>query len=147
MEISRLESVDVRTIWKKEERDFTPWLADNIDLLSEKLNIELSFMEKEKPTGTFETDILAEDSESNLVIIENQFGKSDHDHLGKTLTYLANIEAKTAIWICEDPRPEHIKVIDWLNELPDLSFYLVKIEAYKISNSPPSATFCTSYRA
>jgi len=141
MEISRLESVDVRTIWKKEERDFTPWLADNIDLLSEKLNIELSFMEKEKPTGTFETDILAEDSESNLVIIENQFGKSDHDHLGKTLTYLANIEAKTAIWICEDPRPEHIKVIDWLNELPDLSFYLVKIEAYKISNSPPAPHF------
>jgi len=143
LEISRLEPVDIRTIWKREENDFTPWLVDNIDLLAEKLNLELSVIESEKKTGSFQADIFAEDSEGYPVIIENQFGKTDHDHLGKSLTYLTNLEAKTMIWLCEDPRPEHVKAITWLNEQtpPDISYYLVKIEAYSISGSPPAPLF------
>ncbi len=143
MSIGRLEPVPIREVWKKEEKDFTPWLERNIDILAEKLGIELSPVEREKKAGMFETDLLAEDQNSDPVIIECQFGKSDHDHLGKVLTYLTQLNAKTVIWLCEDPRPEHIGAISWLNEVApqDVSFYLIRIESYRIGNSPPAPHF------
>ena len=144
MDISRLEPVPLREVWLNEEKDFTPWLERNIDVLADALQIEsLSIVERESRTGSFEVDILAEDSTSEKVIIENQFGKSDHDHLGKILTYLTGFEAKTAIWICEDPHPEHVKAVNWLNETTpeDVSFYLVRLEAFKIGESPPAPHF------
>jgi len=142
--IGRLLSFPLRNIWPNEEKDFTQWLEENLDILNESLGITLSFIEREKNVGRyFEADILAEDPSGNSVVIENQFGKSDHDHLGKLLTYMTNLEAKTAIWICEDPRPEHIQAIRWLNEVspPDISFYLIKLEAFQIENSPPAPHF------
>jgi hypothetical protein len=75
------------------------------------------------------------------VIVENQLGKSDHDHLGKLITYLTALEAKTAIWIVSDPRPEHVRAIAWLNESRSASFYLFKVEAVKIGDSPPAPLF------
>lgn len=111
--------------------------------MGEDLGVELSVVEREKRAGTFEADLFAEDSDHNPVIIENQFGKSDHDHLGKTITYLTQLNAKTVIWICEDPRPEHVTAFTWLNETTpdDVSFYLVKLEAFRIENSPPAPKF------
>ena len=142
--IGRLKSFPLRNIWPNEEKDFTPWLVENLDILSEFLGINLSFVEREKDIGRyFKADILAEDSSGNPVIIENQFGTSDHDHLGKLLTYMTNLGAKTVIWICEDPRPEHAQAVRWLNEVspPDISFYLIKLEAFQIENSPPAPHF------
>ncbi len=91
----------------------------------------------------FEVDLLAEGPNGDYVVIENQFGKSDHDHLGKLVTYLTNYEAKTALWICEDPQPEHIEAIDWLNKNtpPDVAFYLIRLEVFQIENSPPAPHF------
>lgn len=143
MNISRLKRVSLREIWLNEEKDFTPWLENNLDILAEDLGVDLSVVEREKRAGTFEADLLAEDSDHNPVIIENQFGKSDHDHLGKTITYLTQLNAKTVIWICEDPRPEHIAAFTWLNETTpdDVSFYFVKLEAFRIEDSPPAPKF------
>jgi hypothetical protein len=62
--------------------------------------------------------------------------KSDHDHLGKLLTYLVAIGAKSAVWIVSEPRPEHVNAISWLNESSPASFYLVKVEAIRIGDSP-----------
>lgn len=140
MEISRLERVPLREVWHSEERDFTPWLEKNIELLSEVLGIPLSVVEREKKAGVFKADILAE-SNSDPVVIECQFGKSDHGHLGKILTYLTQLDAKVVVWICEDPRPEHVNVISWLNESTDVSFYLVKLEVFRIGNSLPAPHF------
>jgi len=140
MNVSRLEPVPLREVWHREEKDFTPWLEENIDILSEAIGIPLSVVEREKKAGAFEADILAE-SDSDLVVIECQFGKSDHDHLGKILTYLTQLDAKIAVWICEDPRPEHAEVISWLNESTDVSFYLVKLEVFRIGNSAPAPHF------
>ena len=140
MKIGRLEPVPLRTVWPRGERDFVSWLEKNIDILSEALGIDLSVEEREKKAGVFKVDILAE-SNSDPVVIECQFGKSDHDHLGKILTYLTQLDAKVAIWICEDPRPEHVNVISWLNESTDVSFYLVKLEVFRIGNSPPAPHF------
>jgi hypothetical protein len=140
MHISRLEPVPLRELWANEARDFTTWLAENLDLLEEALGLDLSLVEREASAGLFFADILAEDGNGNPVIIENQLERTDHDHLGKLITYLSNLDAKTAIWITSDPRPEHEQAIHWLNEvLPaDTAFYLVKIEAYRIKDSPPA---------
>lgn len=72
------------------------------------------------------------------MIIEIQLGKSDHDHLGKLITYLTALGAKTAIWIVADPRSEHVRAVSWLNESSSASFYLLKVEAVRIGNSPPA---------
>jgi len=140
MVISRLTKVPLRELWKHEAHSFTHWMSENLDFLSETLGFQLTLVEREAAVGAFSADIRAEDPQGNYVIIENQLEKTDHDHLGKLITYMSNLEAKTAIWITSDPRPEHETAVHWLNEtLPaDTSFYLIKIEAYKIDNSDPA---------
>ncbi len=143
--VGRLERVGLREVWPKEAKDFTPWLAKNLDMLSEHIGIEkLSLLETEKPVGMLSADIFAE-GDGETVVIENQLQKTDHDHLGKLVTYLSNLDAKTAIWITTQPRPEHIKAINWLNEVSpsDTSFYLVKIEAVTIGTSESAPLFTT----
>lgn len=140
--IGRMERVGIREVWKNEARDFTSWLFDNIDILGEKLNIKITVIEKEKKIGSFSADVIAEGSMGETVLIENQLEKTNHDHLGKLLTYVSNLEAKKAIWISKEPRSEHEKAIEWLNELSsDIDFYLVKVEAYKIGDSDPAPKF------
>ena len=143
MGISRLKKVHLRELWEHEAHNFTTWLAENLDFLSETIGFQLSLDQREISAGAFSADIRAEDPQGNYVIIENQLEKTDHDHLGKLITYMSNLEAKTAIWITSEPRPEHEAAVHWLNEtLPaDTSFYLIKIEAYKIDNSDPAPLF------
>jgi hypothetical protein len=143
MQISRLAKVPLRQLWAHEARDFTSWLAQDLDLLGEKLNIELTLLEQEASAGPFSADILAEDGSGSPVVIENQLECTDHNHLGKLITYMSNLGAKTAVWITSDPRPEHERAVHWLNEvLPaDAAFYLLKVEAYRIDDSAPAPLF------
>ena len=136
--IGKLLRVPLREVWGNESLDFTPWLQDNLDVLNEVLDLSLSSAEREQTAGNFSVDLVAEDEAGNPVIIENQLGKSDHDHLGKVITYLTALGAKSAIWIVADPRPEHVSAISWLNESRAANFYLVKVEAVRISDSLPA---------
>jgi len=143
MSIGKLESVPLRELWKHEERGFSAWLEENVDTLSEALDVPLSAVQRERTAGSFQVDLLAEDGDGNLVIIENQLEPTDHDHLGKVLTYLTNLEAKTGIWITSKPRPEHIRAVAWLNEATpvNISFYLVRVAAYRIGDSDAAPLF------
>ena len=114
--IGKLQRVPLREVWPHEALDFTKWLENNIDVLNDAIDRSLSSPESEQSAGDFSVDLVAKDESGNLVIIENQLEKSDHDHLGKLITYLTAIGAKTAIWIVADPRPEHVGAISWLNE-------------------------------
>ncbi len=136
--IGKITRVPLRAVWKHEAYDLTQWLQDNIDVLNDVLDLNLSNPEREQSAGSFNIDIVAEDDAGNPVIIENQLEKSDHDHLGKVITYLVAMGAKTAIWIVSNPRPEHIAAITWLNESSVADFYLLKIEAIQIGESPPA---------
>jgi hypothetical protein len=136
--IGRIERVHLRDVWPHEAYNFTQWLQDNIEVLNEVLDTALTTPEREQSAGSFSVDLLAEDESGNFVIIENQLEKSDHDHLGKVITYLVAVDAKAAIWIVSDPRPEHINAITWLNETSAADFYLLKLEAIKIGESPPA---------
>jgi hypothetical protein len=141
--ISKIEIIPIRQAFKHEAANFSVWLEDNIDALSERIGIELNVVEREKSVGSFNVDLFCEDENGNAVIIENQLERTDHDHLGKLLTYMINLEAKTAIWVATEVRQEHQRVIDWLNEATaaDISFYFVKVEAIRIGDSPFAPLF------
>ncbi len=138
MMIGKIQRVKLREVWKHEALDFTTWLEENIDVLNDALDLSIDSIEREKRAGDFSVDLVGEDNSGQTVIIENQLTKSDHDHLGKLLTYLTALEAKIAIWIVAEPRSEHVKAIAWLNESSSAAFYLVKVEAIKIEDSPPA---------
>lgn len=141
--IGKIERVALRDIWRHEAYDFTTWLSQNIDILNEVIHFEIQNVETEKSTGSFSVDITGEDPSGNMVIIENQLEKSDHDHLGKLITYLAAFDAKTAIWIVADARQEHIQAVSWLNENKETNFYLVKVEGVRIGDSHPAPLLTT----
>jgi hypothetical protein len=136
--IGKIEKVPLREIWKHEAHDFTTWLENNIDVLNSVLDFQLSTIQREHSTGNFNVDLVAEDDDGNIVVIENQLEKSNHDHLGKVITYLASVGAAKAIWIVSEPRQEHVKAISWLNESTAAEFYLFKIEGIKIGDSVPA---------
>lgn len=136
--IGRLERLPLRQVWGHEAYDFTRWLQDNIDVLNATIDLNLVNVERERAAGPFSVDLVAEDEGGGKVIIENQLEKSNHDHLGKLLTYFTAFEARAAVWIVAEPRPEHVAVIAWLNDSSSGRFYLVKVEAIRIGDSAPA---------
>jgi hypothetical protein len=140
-QIGKLDRVALREVWKHEAKDFTQWLQENIDVLNSALNLNLVNVDRERDTGDFSIDLVAEDDGGGTVIIENQLEKSNHDHLGKLVTYLTGMGARAAIWIVSDPRPEHVAAVAWLNESSSADFYMVKVEAVRIGNSPAAPLF------
>lgn len=115
-ELQRIDEVPLREIWKHEEQDFTPWLLENIDQLASLIGIEIDDVTRETAVGDYTADLVGtEPTTSDPVVIENQFGSTDHDHLGKLLTYAAGIDAGFVVWVAEGFRDEHRSVLDWLN--------------------------------
>lgn len=143
MKIGKLEKLPLRDIWKNEAYDFTTWLYTNLETLSDALDMTLLEPEKEKQIegSRYCIDILAETDEGEGVVIENQLEQTDHKHLGQLITYVTNMDCAHAIWIVKEPRQEHINAINWLNEVTDKSFYLVKLEAFQIGDSDPAPFF------
>ena len=95
--IGKIKKVPLRELWKKEDKDFTKWLEENIDYLNDIIDFDISIESREENVGPFRVDLYGEDNNGNKVIIENQLEKTDHTHLGQIITYLTNLEAKTAI--------------------------------------------------
>lgn len=147
MKLGKLEKIkDLRLVWKHEAIDFTNWLAEeeNLNLLGEEIGIDIELISTEAKTGSFSTDILAVESNTdNKIIIENQLEQTDHDHLGKIITYASGHDAKTIIWIVKEAREEHRQAIDWLNEHTDeeINIFLSKIELWKIGESEIAPKF------
>lgn len=145
-ELGKLKKVPLREIWIHEAHSFTTWLAkpENLGLLSDELDIEATLIQTEASVGRFNVDILAEESTSNKkIVIENQLETTDHDHLGKIITYASGIDAEFVVWVVASVREEHKRAIDWLNEHTDedLNFFLVKVELWQIGDSAPAPRF------
>lgn len=143
--LGKLDSVPVRTLWKNEEQDFTPWLAkdENIQILSDEIGVDIEVESTEVFIGSYKADIVAKDYDGNSIIIENQLGKTDHKHLGQLITYASGVEARFIIWICTEVTDEHRKAIDWLNEVThsDIGFFACEIELWRIGDSLPAPKF------
>jgi hypothetical protein len=136
--IGKIERVPLREVWPHEAYDLTTWLEENVDVLNDALGLNLISAEREQSAGAFRVDLVAQDETGQAVVIENQLERSNHDHLGKLVTYTAMIDAQAAIWIVSDPRPEHVRAISWLNDSAPADFYLLKIEGIRIGDSLPA---------
>ncbi len=144
--LGRLQRVDLRDCWEREDTDFTPWLAseENIAVLGDAIGIELEVQQEEATVGPFRADILCRNTAADeLVIIENQLERTDHSHLGQTLTYAAGLDAVTIIWVASRFTEEHRAALDWLNRISheDIRFFGIEIELWKIGSSPPAPKF------
>jgi len=143
-DFGKIKKVNIREIWQHEAHNFTPWLAENIEKLGESVGMDLELIEQEASVGNYSLDILAKDlSTGHNIIIENQFGDTDHDHLGKMLTYAAGFDASKVIWISENVRDEHRQTIEWLNQRTDTDtqFFAIEIEVFRIDESKPAYNF------
>jgi hypothetical protein len=138
MLVAKLERVPLREVWRHEAHELTRWLEENSDVVNDVLGLSLVSVERERRAGGLSVDLVAEDESGRTVVIENQLERSDHDHLGKLITYTAMIDAHVAVWIVAEPRSEHVRAISWLNQSSPSDFYLLKIEGIRIAGSPPA---------
>lgn len=146
MKLGKLQEIDIRTVWKHEQYDFSKWLAteENIQELGDTLNLSLTDVETEKFVGNYRCDIICKDElTGKMVLIENQLEPTNHDHLGKIITYASGLDAAVVVWIVSSARDEHASAIEWLNKHTDdeISFFLLEVHAYKIGDSDPAPQF------
>ena len=146
MELGKLKKADLRKIWKKEASDFTNWLSEeeNLTLLGDEIGIDIKLLQTEASTGRYNVDILAEEENTGRKItIENQLEPTNHEHLGKVITYASGFDAEIAIWIVKDVKDEHKRAIDWLNDHTDdkINFFAIKMELWQINDSEYAPKF------
>ena len=144
--LGTLEKVELREVWERENSDFTPWLAgeENINILGQKIGLDLEVEAQEKSVGKFKADILCKDiNTDNWVLIENQLEKTNHGHLGQLLTYATGLDAVTIVWIAASFNEEHKATLEWLNKITDenYNFFGLEIELYKIEDSKIAPNF------
>lgn len=146
IKLGKLVSVDVRDLWKHEQYDFSEWLAksENIEYLNSVLGLSLVDIDREVYVGAYRCDLVAKDETSGIkVIIENQLEATNHDHLGKIITYASGLNASIVVWIVKEAREEHRSAIEWLNNntTKAVSFFLIELHAYRIGDSLPAPKF------
>lgn len=135
---------NIRDIWPDENADFSPWLEEHLELLGDTIGLSLEAVERESPVGDFSVDMLARDINSSAcVVIENQLSETNHDHLGKLLTYAAGKNAAFIIWIVRTARDEHKAALQWLNDVTgeEIGFFLLEIQLWSIDGSAMAPKF------
>ncbi len=146
MKLGKLKEIDIRTVWAHEQYDFSKWLAteENIKELGDVLNLSLTEIETEKFVGSYRCDIVCKDEiTGKSVLIENQLEPTNHDHLGKIITYASGLDASVVVWVVASAREEHASAIEWLNKhtTSDVDFFLIEVHAYTIGDSAPAPMF------
>ncbi len=142
--IIEMDERAIRQLWPNEERDLSPWVRENIDLLNKALGLQIDIEEAETPVGDFRLDLAGRETTTQRpVVIENQYGSSDHDHLGKLITYAAGREAGILVWLASDFRDAHRTALQWLNDVtgPDMAFFGVRLAVFKIDDSRPAPLY------
>ena len=142
--LGKLERVEVRKAWEHEAQNFTPWLADNLDLLGEQLGLSLDLKGEEVYVGSYRADIVAQNSQDgSIVLIENQLETADLKHLGQILAYMAGLDARTIVWVATGFNDIHRSAIRWLNEhtADPFAFFAVQVSLVQIGNSPLAPVF------
>lgn len=121
-----------------EALNFTPQVAENVDLLADAVGLDITVDETESSVGDFNVDIYASETGTDRkIIIENQLEDTDHEHLGKLITYASGKGADVVIWVVKHAREEHKAAIEWLNNHTDdkIGFFLCEIKLFQIGNS------------
>lgn len=74
-------------------------MIDHLSDLSSHLGMSLEFVGREVPIGRFCADIEARDADGRKVLIENQFGPTDHEHFGQLVMYACESRADVVVWL------------------------------------------------
>ena len=138
--VGRIETVPIGKVWPNEATDFTPWLRSHIGELDEVLGLGLTNAQSEVGAGDFRIDLVAE-TNFGEVVIENQYGRSDHRHLGQLVTYFSHRDVRRAIWIVEGGRPEHVTAVESLNARGVGQIWMVSVRTIRIGDSAPAPLF------
>jgi hypothetical protein len=112
--------------------------------LSDEIGVDITLIQTEASVGNFNVDILAEEENTGRkIVIENQLESTDHDHLGKIITYASGFDAEIIVWIVKNVRDEHKQALNWLNEHTDsnVNIFAIQMEVWKISDSPYAPKF------
>ncbi len=144
--LGSLTPISVRRMWPNEGHDFTPWLAApvNLQLLGHALGLDLADAKREVSVDQLSADILCRNRDDGArVLIENQFGWADADHLGRLLMYAAGLDATTIVWVAEQFSRTHREALNWLNQTSadGIRFFGVTIECWQIGQSDVAPQF------
>lgn len=134
--IGRLKKVPVSEMYETGGSDFAAWLQQNIDVLNDAVNLQLSGVQDEPSASV--ADVVARDGAGETVVIENQVEESADGALGRLIMGMASTHARTGIWIVAESRQGHVSAVSWLNESSSAAFYLLQVEAYRIDDSAPA---------
>ncbi|WP_323676885.1 DUF4268 domain-containing protein [Halorubellus sp. PRR65] len=128
--------------WADEEA-FSAWLAEeeNIQYLREVLGLQgLVAEELEHEVEGYFVDIYARDETFDVeVVVENQFGRSDHDHWGKANTYSSNLGADVIVWIAGEFTDGHLEAVRDHNETADRAVFALRAEVLEIEGCDRTA--------
>ncbi|MBQ1968090.1 MAG: hypothetical protein II371_00660 [Flavobacteriales bacterium] len=147
MNLGKIKRIkDLRSVWQHEAKDFSKWLSqeDNLAELSDAIGVDMVLEERESAVGSFSVDLYAvEEGTERRIIIENQLEDTNHDHLGKLITYASGKGAEVIVWIVKRARDEHRQAIEWLNQNTgvNIGFFLVEIELWQINDSAVAPKF------
>ena len=153
-QMGRIYTGRLSEAWKGEAADFTPLLADRLDQLGEAIGVDLaSIGQAEVATaGGRRIDIVAHDADGAEFVVENQYGKADHDHLTRGLAYAVATKARGLIVVAEDHRDEFRAVAEYLNECAatntehGIAVWLVEAKALRVDNSAWAPMFAAVVR-
>jgi len=146
IEFGKLLRIEPTAVWDN-EMEFSNWLAGSIESLGEAMGVEIDpeSVQREASVGALSADITCFEADGETrVIIENQVGKTNHDHLGKVITYAAGLERSSKnqtgakiIWIGHKFRDEHLAALEWLNEKTDDNtiFFGIEVDCLRIDDS------------
>ena len=145
LDFGRLERVNVRDAWPHESHNFTPWLSQNLDRLTAELGIESLELEgTEVSVGPYRADIIARvPQDGSRVLIENQLERSNLQHLGQVLAYLAGLKSEIVIWVATGFEEAHLSAIRWLNDhtTDPFAFFAVRVNIVRIGDSKLAPVF------
>jgi Domain of unknown function (DUF4268) len=143
--LGRLEKIDLSHYWQTDESDFTRWLTqeENIKLLGDAIQMELEVVLDATQVEDLQSDLLCRDlATDGWVLIGNQLKPADESHLGRLLTYGADINASAIVWIASEFLPEHRTTLNWLNQITQtVQFFGLEIELWRIGDAAMAAKF------
>jgi hypothetical protein len=147
--MARLQFGRLTEAWKGEATDFTPLLAEQLDAVGSAIAVDLTTVGKSEvqTTGGRRIDIVAQGEDGSEFVIENQYGRADHDHLTRGLAYAVARRARGLVVIAEEHRDEFRAVAQYLNEFAEhdpergIAVWLVEARAVRIEDSPWAPLF------
>jgi hypothetical protein len=133
--IARLQYLDAADAWPGGAAPLVRWLRANPDVVGDLLGVPLRAGDDEVPG--LEASLFHDPSD-HLLLLVAELGSSTERMLGALLTLMTTTAARSGVWICGEPRADHVAAMSWLNRATDGRFFVVRVRAARIGSSEPA---------